>query len=1432
MQRRFSIYVLSGVLLLAGLGLWLLWSSPRVGSPTPERKSVPAGKSLAGIVGSSGPASSNSQPANNTAFNAPGSTAGTAAQPSGITPAAGSHGGLPPILPPGAPASGSGSNDPPKRSIADVLEGVDLSVPGAREKAVAEVQAMEQANKLAGIARARELGLPLRVESPDGTIKEIAGLDDNGQPLYFITNNANAAISTGANVLQAAPYSLDGAGLTLGVWDGGSARWNHQEFGGRVTVKDGSKPVDHATHVAGTMIAAGVVASAKGMATAAKVDSYDWNNDKSKMLAACAGSATDTAKIFISNHSYGMLRGWNYTGSPNPPKSPPRDWEWYGGGTTATDFTAWFGLYNSSARDSDALAYSAPYYLMFRAAGNDRTDNPTDGQPVAKAGTAVVVPFHSGLPPGDGSYRGGFNTIADDALAKNVVTVGSVASSVAGGARSPATADASSFSSWGPTDDGRIKPDLVANGQGIYSCYSTSNTAYGFMSGTSMAAPNASGTAALVLKEYMNLFGAAMRASTLKGLLIHTADDIGNPGPDYKYGWGLINGVAAVDLVRDHKNNPGKLRINESQLTTAATSRTIEFNSDGTSPIRVTLCWTDPAGAALNNSGSRSARLRNNLDLKLTGPTGTQHFPYIMPFVGTWTQASMDLPATTGVNNTDNVEQVYIATPPAAGVYRATVSFQGRLTNNKQDYSLLVTSNSSNVQTPPADLEISTVYPASGLSGNTVVLIINGVSLSTANAVKLTRSGMPPIVATNLTMSGETLGCRVNLYGAAAGQWNVAVTTASGTATLANAFSVVGSLWNTSFDGAFTGWKSSSAAGANAWAVTSNQTQSSPNAYFASAPAEKTTTLLTSPSIFIPETANNLQLKFWNNYNLEFGKDGARLQISVDDGATWFDTDDAGSGVTFASNGYGASISAADSTDFAGKRAWSGNSNGFVQTILNLTDNAKFAGKTVRFRWVLATNASNASASAGWYVDSVSLEEGGDLTNQDPSINSVSGPTETTTDPDGNTIYIVRGDSAGFAVSATDDGGESGLSYTWSAQGPADAPEVFFSPNGDNASKNTTAYFDKAGDYLFTISTHDGQNLATTSSVMVRVVPTPARVDVAPEIASVTNGGSQQFTASLVDQFDDPVTPQPVSFTWSSDGGGVISSSGLFTASSEGGPFDVSAASASFGGVACVPTSSTNALTFLQGANPAYFGTALTGSSYSSWVTTNTTLMSAPYMDTSAQGTYYNHIPYALTQYIKVDCGFANVSFSGMFPADYWSDTFPKPAYMTDGLPSSSFLLNALKTNQATIFSFSNGPIGHEATAVGFNWLDANDDGIIQQSENATVSFVDPLDPSAAYTGGLPDGTAKLTTAQIWNAGGVAGGELNITYNQYSGSLPYESGSYQPFTGSVDTMFAVVPEPQTIALLVLSCLPFAIRWKAARAAKALRPLPSGTISRR
>lgn len=1067
-----------------------------------------------------------------------------------------------------------------------------LSEPGgsladeASRKRIVDAVADANARRMAEARqRAAALNLPLRIQRPNGVLQEIEGFEGD-EPRYRSTHNVNAAISTAANLARS-DYNLDGSGLTIGLWDGGSARAAHQEFGGRVLVKDGAVPVDHATHVAGTLAAAGVVANAKGMAPALAVDSYDWNNDVSEMTSRGASAPGQAGKIHLSNHSYGFISGWNYVNNGT------RVWEWHGNGTTATGAEQDFGRYNTYARDQDALAFAAPYYSIFRSAGNERVDNPGTGQTVALSPGAVQVTSYdpASHPAGDGQYRGGFETIGFEALAKNVVTVGSVTDAVTGGVRDVTKANTSSFSSWGPTDDGRIKPDLVANGDGLYSSLSASNASYGTYSGTSMSTPDAAGSAALLVQHYGQLFpGQAMRASTLKGLLIHTADDRGNPGPDYKFGWGLVNTKAAADVISDHAAAPLKKRVTESSLATSIVSRTEAIVWDGVSPIVATLCWTDPAGPATSTSDLRSTRLVNNLDLKITGPGGTQYLPYVMPFVGNWTQAAMDSAATTGLNNTDNVEQVRIASPGLAGTYEVTVSFSGTLTNSTQSYSLLI-SGSAAEEPPLPPLSLSSVTPASGLPG-TVTIDVSGAGFSAATTLKLSRGGQADIVATNLQLLGSnSLRGQVNLTGAAPGLWDVVVADPEDdSATLAGAFTVIGALWSEGFDGTVNGWSSQASTGSNAWVLTTAASHSPSSSYFTPAPETKSTVALTSPAISIPSNAGDLQFRFWQSYNLQSSQDGGKLEFSVDDGA-WFEVGSANSGLAFAANGYNATISStgppASRSDFAGLGAWSGNSNGFVETVVNFTDTAKFAGHALRMRWRLATNGS--TASPGWHVDSMVLIGGGDLANQAPVVTSpadaVSG--ESVTDPDSTVFRVVRGASVPLTVTCTDDGGEAALTYFWSvASGPANP--VSFAVNGSNAAKQSEASFQTAGDYRLSVLVTDAAGMTATSSVNVRVMRTASELSVSPASAVVAVGATQGFTATLRDQFGVALASGGV--VWSVSGGGSIDAAGTFTATTAGGPFVISASGSGFTGTAAVTVAPASAAVTLGALAQIYDG--------------------------------------------------------------------------------------------------------------------------------------------------------------------------------------------------------------------------------------------------
>ena len=183
--------------------------------------------------------------------------------------------------------------------IADVLAdpALDLKRPEGRARAVARIKAIEEDRAARTRAKAKALGLQMRVEKPTGGVREIVDFEED-RPVYLTTRNVNAAISTAANLVQISPYSLDGTDLIVGVWDAGSVRSTHQEFanGSRVTVMDGASADDHSTHVGGTIGARGVNATLKGMAPNVFIHSYNWTSDTSEMTgrAATAANQFDT----------------------------------------------------------------------------------------------------------------------------------------------------------------------------------------------------------------------------------------------------------------------------------------------------------------------------------------------------------------------------------------------------------------------------------------------------------------------------------------------------------------------------------------------------------------------------------------------------------------------------------------------------------------------------------------------------------------------------------------------------------------------------------------------------------------------------------------------------------------------------------------------------------------------------------------------------------------------------------------------------------------------------------------------------------------------------------------------------------------------------------------------------------------------------------
>ncbi|MEA3504460.1 MAG: S8 family serine peptidase, partial [Bacteroidota bacterium] len=524
-------------------------------------------------------------------------------------------------------------------------------------KLMAERSALAyKANKEKALKLASKKGWEIRKEF-EGGFYELQGVSESGQPIYYITTNADAAESVSTNELYTGGslgLSLDGTDMTAGEWDGGDVLTTHQEFNNtgssRVTDKDGVNSTHyHATHVAGTIIAGGVQAAAKGMAYNASLDAYDWNSDEAEMAAAAADG------LLISNHSYGYITGWYWNGS---------SWVWQGDTGISSEEDYHFGFYGSGCQDLDGIAYDAPYYLICKSAGNDRGDGAGQtGHPI------------------DGGADG-YDCIGWKGNAKNILTIGAVKDVNGGYSGNPADVEMTSFSSWGPSDDGRIKPDICGNGYNLYSTYDDNNSAYNTISGTSMSSPNVTGSLLLLQEHYNENNGSFMKSATLKALAIHTADEAGpDNGPDYMFGWGLLNSKTAAQVI---SNENISSFINEESLTNGGTF-TLDVTPTGTEPLVVTVVWTDPEGTPVAAQlDPADVMLVNDIDVTVADGNKMLYYPYKLD------RLNPSAAATTGNNDVDNVEKIVIENP-STDTYTITVNHEGTLTNGLQDFSLIVT---------------------------------------------------------------------------------------------------------------------------------------------------------------------------------------------------------------------------------------------------------------------------------------------------------------------------------------------------------------------------------------------------------------------------------------------------------------------------------------------------------------------------------------------------------------------------------------------------------------------------------------------------------------------------------------------------------------------------------------------------------------------
>jgi len=429
-----------------------------------------------------------------------------------------------------------------------------------------------------------------------------------------------------ADAAHAAGWTGDG--VTVGVLEGGHVTDTHPDLAGRVTRGD-SDPWDrgqHVTMVGGMIAGSGAQSGAyggtanqwRGIAPDAHLYTYDFYVGTSPTTAQQHANYLGDLQTAINTHHVDVANNsWGAVGCAEFP----------------------YGQYGGLCDDLDAAvrgdSYDGPVILVF-SGGNERDGYWSGDVNQTDCLSATSAPFAN------------YDTINHPKTAKNVLAVGGIDS---------ANNRMSTYSSWGPTDDGRIKPEIVAAGHHnghLVSNVSEVDNPYGDPVGsanqqdyrtpghphppaanswmyhwfglTSCAAATTSGCIAQLVEAWRDEFKTEINPlpATVRALLVHSAQDLDdattwyNPGPDYASGYGLLRINTAIGLLGGGHTLEGKL------AGAAAQQYTVSVPA-GTTSLRVTLAWDDPPPAP-----AAAAALVNDLDLIVRDPGGNRYYPWTL----------------------------------------------------------------------------------------------------------------------------------------------------------------------------------------------------------------------------------------------------------------------------------------------------------------------------------------------------------------------------------------------------------------------------------------------------------------------------------------------------------------------------------------------------------------------------------------------------------------------------------------------------------------------------------------------------------------------------------------------------------------------------------------------------------------------------------
>ena len=328
---------------------------------------------------------------------------------------------------------------------------------------------------------------------------------------------------------------------------------------------------------------------------------------------------------WIQGHASGAdMYYWQINGYPHV-LDAVNHYNNFGMTITSTSFSQGSGgVYNSTTQLIDEQVYDNPELMHVFSAGNAGTSN-----------------------HGYGAGSGWGNITGGRKAGKSVIACGNLNDSDA----------LENSSSRGPAADGRIKPDICANGAGQLSTAANNTTQTG--GGTSAAAPSVAGCIGQLYHAYKDLNGGNDPESPLiKACILNTAEDLGRPGPDFEHGWGRINALRAVRVLENNTYTSGVISQGQTNTHTFSVPA-------GTHEVRAMVYWLDVEG-----NPSAQFSLVNDLNMTLTNPSNQTFDPWVLDHTPDANLLSDN--AVRGRDSVNNMEQVTL-TNPAAGTYTVTV---------------------------------------------------------------------------------------------------------------------------------------------------------------------------------------------------------------------------------------------------------------------------------------------------------------------------------------------------------------------------------------------------------------------------------------------------------------------------------------------------------------------------------------------------------------------------------------------------------------------------------------------------------------------------------------------------------------------------------------------------------------------------------------